>query len=157
MIITNNRKRRKIDAKFQEITNLIAGFQKTHMSSLPCQTFNLESYHMTLKKMCNMAETYHMTQKVGNAQRCVIRETELSDTAVWFLWNWLKYGFLGGNGDSKMRRTGHHWCLDRRMSENLDQWTMAQRLDKVTDYSSSEERQHTTLSELQNDQPDLSP
>ena len=47
--------------------------------------------------------------------------------------------------------------LSRRMSENLDQWTMAERLDKVTDYSSSEERQHTTLSELENDQPDLSP
>ena len=46
---------------------------------------------------------------------------------------------------------------DRRMSENLDQWTMPQRLDKITDYSSSEERQHATLSELQNDQPDLSP
>ena len=45
-----------------------------------------------------------------------------------------------------------HWST---APENLDQWTMAQRLDKVTD-SSSEERQHTTLSKLQNKKPDLS-
>ena len=50
----------------------------------------------------------------------------------------------------------HHRYLNHRMSENLDQWTVAQRLDKVTDYSSSEEKEHTTLSELQTDQPDLS-
>ena len=50
-------------------------------------------------------------------------------------------------------------CFDhiRHGKYCLDQWTMAQRLDKVVDYSSSEERLHTTLSELQNDQPDLSP
>ena len=40
------------------------------------------------------------------------------------------------------------------MSENLDEWTMAQGLDAVADYSSSEKGQHTTLSELQNDQPE---
>ena len=55
----------------------------------------------------------------------------------------------------KTRMTRHNRYRDRRMSENLDQWTMAQRLDKVSDYSSSEERQHTTMSELHNDQPDL--
>ena len=37
------------------------------------------------------------------------------------------------------------------MSENMDQWTMAQALDTFTDYSSSEKRQHTTLSKLQSD------
>ena len=49
------------DAKYQETTNtnLIAGFQKAHLASLPWQTFNVEAYHMTPKipKMCNMAET----------------------------------------------------------------------------------------------------
>ena len=43
------------------------------------------------------------------------------------------------------------------MSENLDQWTVAQRLDNVADYSSSEGRQHTTLSKLQSDQRELRP
>ena len=38
------------------------------------------------------------------------------------------------------------------MSENLDQWTMAQRPDKVTELFL-----FRTKSELQNDQPDLSP
>ena len=33
---------------------------------------------------------------------------------------------------------------------------MAKELDTVADYSSSETRQHTTLSERQNDQPDIS-
>ena len=41
--------------------------------------------------------------------------------------------------------------------KNLDQCIMAQRLDKITNYSSSNGRQHTSLSELQKDPPDLSP
>ena len=42
------------------------------------------------------------------------------------------------------------------LSENLDHWTLVKGLDIVTDYSSSEKRQHATLSEPQNDQPDQS-
>ena len=55
---------------------------------------------------------------------------------------------------AKAWKTRYYRCLIHHMSENMDQWTMAKELDTATDYSSSEKRQHTTLSELQNDQPD---
>ena len=45
-------------------------------------------------------------------------------------------------------------CLNRRMSENLDQWMMAQGLGTAEDYSSSERKATQDLPEQQNNQFD---
>ena len=63
---------------------------------------------------------------------------------------WFKIRTGNSRVEYKSRRIRYDQCLNCHMSENTGHWTMAEKLDTITDDYSSEKRQHATLSELQN-------